>query len=184
MSPANHRHKQTREQIAAVELGHTAITTAQKRVLIGFFLVLIFAVPVVQSVHEWRAWRAGLPGHESPLPACRQLAAGLPQAAAILVHARPPVEPRMTIPDDAGFMRRVFLANSVLLHDMNMFEQELSKRSLLTENLVPPAQIFLAATLGRLALLTEVVPSVASRTLPRRTPRPRPLVKQPERKRE
>ena len=44
--------EQSREQIAAVEIGATDITRAQKWVLSLFFLTLIFSVPVLQQVRD------------------------------------------------------------------------------------------------------------------------------------
>lgn len=124
----------TREEQAKREIGVTRITRAQKWVLNVSFLVLIFAVPVVQHVRELGLGQATTLGRAAAVPT-NAVAAGrvaMPGGAA----TQPPR------------LRRLFRANSVLLHDIHAFEDTLVDDSLLTAALVPPVQEALTGALG------------------------------------
>jgi alginate O-acetyltransferase complex protein AlgJ len=137
----------SREQQAAIELGHTRITRAQAWAIVLPLLSILLAVPVVQAVHEVQAWRAGQ--RPDPWPACwrivedvassLKLAWGIDEPASSAVGAAPAA----STPLD-----RVMHANRALLASIRDYEQGLTDQSLLTELLVPPVQQVLASRLG------------------------------------
>lgn len=134
-----------RRERAAVEIGHTQITRAQKWALILAFLGMVFAVPTIQNIHEIRLWRAGR--RDTPWPRCLDIFASLPAAGGILT-GQPPAPVRTSSGQADDFLGRVFQANAVLLHGIHQYEDALAEHSFLTQRLVPPVQELLAGLLG------------------------------------
>jgi alginate O-acetyltransferase complex protein AlgJ len=130
----------SREDQAKLEIGHTEITRAQVLVLTVAFLVLIFAVPVVQQIREFRTGASDtglLRFVRLPFLAARETRPA-PAGAGTMTPAR---EPR-------SWLNRVFHYNRILLRDMQAFDDDIVADSLLTQSMVPPVQAFLTGALG------------------------------------
>ncbi len=130
----------TREQQAALEVGRTEIRPAQKFMLIASFASLLLAVPVVRTIREIRR------GVETP-EVVKIL--GYAADAATVAGGNPyqgPLPIRVTPGGD--LWSRAFAANRVMLYGIQRYEDALSETSLLTENLVGPAQYLLTRTAG------------------------------------
>lgn len=122
--------EQSREQIAAVEIGATDITRAQKWVLSLFFLTLIFSVPVLQQVRDGvgtSSFRRSVGGAWSVFSGASAGPSG-------------EVKPHV--------FGRLVEANRVLLRGMRELENDLADTSFLTQALLPPTQLFLTSILG------------------------------------
>ena len=141
------RAKLSREEVAAIEVGRTAITPGQRNVLVFAFLFVIFAVPLVQTVHESRLRRAGL--RPSALPQSLDIMPRALAAARIVTRRTAPQElqradlkPAVLRQD--GLVSRIFKANSVMLRYMKEYEDDQKNGALLAESLLPHAQLLLA----------------------------------------
>jgi alginate O-acetyltransferase complex protein AlgJ len=121
-------HEQpSREAVAKLEIGRTAISRGAARALAGLFLLTIVTVPVVQHVIELRA-------HEGA-PRCYEIL-GAPSIAADAFAK-----------SDQNFVGRIFDANAATLREINRYEDALADDSWLKNLLVPPTQ-WAMATLG------------------------------------
>ncbi len=128
---AAHR-KPTREEVAKAEIGHTDSTPGVNRFLVVFFVAVIAAVPVAQTMVELRAIRSdsGLarlrPQNWDPaffLPPTRQEAAAVAQGDSL----------------KAGF-DALMAANGRILRDIAAYEDELKDRDEIVQLLIPPVQ--------------------------------------------
>ncbi len=122
----------SREEIAAIEVGHTEIRRGPALFLAATFLLLIGGVPLAQTGFEWSAWRrqrqAGALPNDTPL---RQATSAL--AAADIwpgVHRFASVR---------GFADLGSL-NAGMLEEMDRFETRLENDSLLQKAFIPPVQ--------------------------------------------
>ena len=130
----------SREEIAAIEVGRTQISRAQQRVLIVAFLTIILAVPVVQAVRELRMGY-GQPG---AVKIFRYTA----DAAQVASTGRYLGELPIRVEAGPGLLSRLFASNRVALTGFHTYEDDLRGESLLTENLVGPAQYLLTKAAG------------------------------------
>ncbi|MFP4054967.1 MAG: alginate O-acetyltransferase AlgX-related protein, partial [Phycisphaerae bacterium] len=118
--------KLTREDIAKIEIGHTDVSRPVAWALILVVLATVFAVPAVQHVAEIQR---GL-GGKRPSP--------LPQAYEIFGKLDDPFH--VAARSQREFPWNVLRGNSVLLREINRFEDDLEDSSLLQQWLLPPAQ--------------------------------------------
>ena len=123
------QQKLNREEIAKIEIGHTAIGRRVAWVLVIIFIFTIFSVPIVQHVYEFAQHRWG--GRESAVPQCYDILASVPKAL------------DATRGDDLALVDRVMAADRVLLRDMKEYEDQLKDESLLAKTMLPPAQSLL-----------------------------------------
>lgn len=131
-----------REEQAMREVGQTNIRPATAWVLVAVFLAVIYAVPLIQQVHDVRAHRAGERGRpDSPRGRDYDIFRRVPAAFAVLVHT--PGSPPANSP-----MARVFAANRQLLRDIHSFEDALEDESVVNQRVRPPVQYGLSCWLG------------------------------------
>ena len=124
----------TREEIAKIEIGHTNVGPGVARVLVGFFLFCIVAVPIVEIVvPKWIAAGGGATvwSHLADLPA-RMSAA----SAAEVTRG------------NTSLWKRTVAANRAAMSVMLDFENALEDESVLGRTLRPPAQLILSRWLG------------------------------------
>ena len=122
----------TREEIARIEVGHTAVAPRVARWLVAAFLTAIAAVPLLETAAQLRGAgaRATPWSHLSDLPAQVQLH---------LARAAAPAAP---------LWRRVVAANREALARLTAFERALDDESLLGRTLRRPAQRLMTGWLG------------------------------------
>lgn len=145
MSPHHHH---SREEIAKIEIGHTESTRPINRFLVLLFLVLIAAVPVLQTVADWRALareRAKAMAARQPAPARR-----VPQVfdvMTLLVPSR--AEWKGLVRADS--LRQAFQAgravNNRMLADIGSYERDLKDGDRLIQGLIPVVQAVLTGLL-------------------------------------
>jgi alginate O-acetyltransferase complex protein AlgJ len=123
-----------REQIAHREIGVTAITPATARLLLLVFVVLIFAIPIMEVVDGRRRQAAGLP------TTWRHLT-GIPS----LVHHR---LAEIAGGGWRGGWQRAVAANRGVLAGLQDFERGLEQESRLGQALRPHTQLALTTWLG------------------------------------
>jgi len=120
----------SREEIAHLEVGHTAVQPAIARALVIVFLIFI-TIPALADliVNGWR--QTGDASGWSTL-------AGLPARA------------RSAFAEDneAGLRKRIVTANRVVLEGLHNFEDDLAEQSPIFAAVRPPAQLMLSGTLG------------------------------------
>ena len=126
--------KLTREEVAKIEVGHTAISRAGAWVLVSLFILTVAAVPVVQTIFEVGAHVA------------EERDAALPQA--LDIFQRVPVALEKLSDGDEWLPRRVFTANASMLRSINLFEDDLEDEALLAEAVLSPTQALLTNWLG------------------------------------
>jgi alginate O-acetyltransferase complex protein AlgJ len=126
MSENGKKKKLSREEIAAIEVGHTDISPTVSRLLIAIFLLVITGVPAVQIVCDLCA-KAG-----TRRPYCTRVFSILPGTS------------------ELGALRNfdsLVKLNTRMLKDINEFEDELEDGSLLQKTLIPPTQAVLTGWL-------------------------------------
>jgi len=128
------RGRLTREDIAKIEIGHTEVKRSTAWTLILLFLAIVFAVPVSQHMVDIRAGLAG--ERPTPVPQFYDIFRMLPASAEKAAEEKDSV------------IATVFTANRYMLKDINVYEDEMKAQSVLTEGLVPPAQLFMSRFLG------------------------------------
>ena len=144
------KRQRTREEVAKIEIGHTAISRRLAWALIALFVGTIFAVPIGQQVYEVRRAVAQRPGLSwsragAYLPRCYDIFRSVPRAWRAVRDGGGAVDDAGV----AGLFRRVKRANDrVLLPDIQQYTDALKDDSLLTDALLPPAQRALSAHLG------------------------------------
>ncbi len=114
--------KLTREEIANIEIGSTEISRPLAVVMVIVFLVIIFAVPIVQTAYELR--------NDEPIQAL-DIYRGLPAVAKTFKKT------------EGGVLTRTLRSNAVLLQQINEYEDALEDQSLLTKSLLGPTQALL-----------------------------------------
>lgn len=124
--------QERREEMAKREAGHTLIRPALSWGLIVLFLFVIFAVPVVQQVAEFRDPGAG--ERQRPLPQVYDLFTLLPAAMKASGDT-----------GSSGVFSRVFAVNRHLLREMKGFEEALDDRSVVGKWVRPRIQYLLTA---------------------------------------
>lgn len=114
----------SREDVAKLEVGHTDLSRGMACALAAVFLSVIFLVPVTQALYEKGAFGCmeilRAPGH------------------AVEAFAK----------SEGSLFRRLMEFNRSLLLDIHTYEDSLEDESFLTKTLVPPAQLFMARSLG------------------------------------
>jgi hypothetical protein len=120
----------SREEVARVEVGHTAVTHGVARVLVVCFLVMVAALPIVDL--------AGLRASDEPSP-WAELGRGLG------IETVPFSQDKGTVP---FFRGRVVPANRAVLASFSAFETALEDRSSVGRLLRPPVQAVLSGGLG------------------------------------
>ena len=121
----------SREEVAWIEVGHTAVSRAVARALFVFFLAAIAVVPIA----EW---------------ALRPAAGGLAPAAWSRLFGSPSVSVAayQQASPGAGVWDRMIAANRAGLEEIAAFESALEDESMLGRTLRPPAQRILSGWLG------------------------------------
>lgn len=135
---SHHKHH-SREEIAKIEIGHTDSTPAINGFLTLFFLIVITAVPLLQTGRELAAIRAGEePGRDWPQP------------WNVFTTVRPQWHELRAVAT-AGSMRGAFAAmhatNSRMLRDIAAYESDLKARDAAVQWLIPRMQIPVTAWL-------------------------------------
>jgi alginate O-acetyltransferase complex protein AlgJ len=130
----NTSHPLSREEVAQLEVGHTAISPRLACVLTVFFLAALLLVPVGQHVRDFFQWWAG----QRPTP--------VPQVWDILrsVHGAVHTLRWSTL----ALSDRMFTANRELLREIKQYEDRLEEESWLAQRVLPPAQMVLARGFG------------------------------------
>lgn len=135
---AHHKHH-SREEIAKIEIGHTDSTPGVNWFLTLFFLLLIVAVPVLQTIREFSAIRAG-----------KEPGRGAPQSCDVFKFLRPKRAELKAIAGADG-VRGMFEAgkamNNRILRNITTYEAELKERDVLLQWLVPRMQVPITAWL-------------------------------------
>lgn len=111
--------KRTREEIAALEVGHTRITKGCALFLAAFFLIVVFLVPALE------------------------FAGGSLEKARQAFFTSTPVEP------EAGIIKRINGLNKKILQGLDAFEAELQEASFLRKISLPPLQYLYLNFLGQ-----------------------------------
>ena len=111
----------TREQVAELEIGHTDLTSAQARVLVFGFLLILAVVPIARQITAFT-------GHGD---------------VGWSVLAETARESLVT-----GRQTSLLQANRTLLQGMNRFESQLGERSHLQALLLPPTQALFTGLLN------------------------------------
>jgi len=124
----------SREEIAQIEVGHTQITRAMAWVLVAVFLVTIGAVPILQHIHDIRAYLAG--DRDSPLPQAYDIFRSVPKAASEAIESQ------------KGPIGRIMDGNNVMLKDIHEFEDALEDSSVVAQAILPPAQYAMTGLFG------------------------------------
>ena len=120
--------KSERKETARREIGRTEITRPAAWALVGVFVATILAVPAAQHVHDL--------SRRPDWPQCYDIFRSLPPAGRVLADS------------ERSLFRRIFDANSLLLRDINRFEDALEDEALLRNALLPPAQAVFTRVLG------------------------------------
>ncbi len=120
------RKKLTREDIAKIEIGHTDVSPKVAWGLILALLVTVFAVPAIQ--HTWEIRQGLIGARPSPVPQCYEIFGKLDDPFAVAGES------------DKSFPWNIMRGNSVLLREINRYEDTLEEESLLQRWLLPSAQ--------------------------------------------
>jgi alginate O-acetyltransferase complex protein AlgJ len=123
----------TREEIAKIEIGHTNVSPAIARALTAFFMIAIFAVPIVETVVP--RWLSG----EAPTVWARL--AAIPGS----------ISAAFSEPATGGSLslwNRAVAANREAIEELVGFESALEDESVLGRTLRPPAQRLLSSWPG------------------------------------
>ncbi len=131
---AKTKQQLTREEIAQREIGLTHVRPGTAWALLAIFLATIFAVPLIQAVHEIHEHAVG--NRTSAWPGCFDIFASMPRAADVFGES------------DGTTFSRLMAANRSLQHDIDEFEATLKTDSLLAKNLLPPVQEFTVWSVG------------------------------------
>lgn len=124
-----------REQIARIEVGHTAVSPMLARVLVLWFLLMLAALPAV----EWMGTRTST--DEGPAPVWAHLT-GLPEAIAARLATAESADPA------SSTWARIVVANRAVLGRLSAFETSLEDDSPVGRLLRPPAQQMMSGWLG------------------------------------
>lgn len=124
----------SREEQALSEAGRTAISPAQKRLLVAIFLLTVFFVPVSQQVIDVRACLNG--SRSSPVPQCYDIFGSA--FSALKKICKPAGHP----------IKCLFSANRQLLRDMHAYENALEDNSPAGRLIRPSIQYFMTRWLG------------------------------------
>ena len=132
----------SREEVARIELGRTAISRRTAHLLVGVFLLTVFGVPAAQHVADIRSYVRG----ERPrvLPDAYDVFTLLPHAARR--GARQGAAQQAAA--GAGPFRRVVMANTAVLGAMDRYERGLEDAFVLRPVLLPRVQLGLVKWLG------------------------------------
>ena len=127
MNAANrHSARLTREEVAKLEIGPTAITRPRAWYLFSMFLLSIFAVPITEHVAHWRAHSPA--ADTRPLPRAYEVFALLPAAVDAYRAA------------EGSLLDRVLTANRATLSSMQEYERLLEDESLFVQAVLPQTQ--------------------------------------------
>lgn len=124
----------SREEQALAEAGRTAISPAQKRLLVAIFLFIIFFVPVSQQIIDIRAYLNG--SRSTSVPQCYDIFGSA--FSALKKICRPTGHP----------IKCLFNVNRQLLRDMHAYEDSLEDSSLAGRAIRPSIQYVMTRWLG------------------------------------
>lgn len=111
--------KLNREELAALEIGHTTVSQSLAKGIVFCFVILIFSVPVLQAILDSRN-----PEQQSLFVALRTLAQGSNSATT----------------ENFSFLSKVNQENNLVLENMESFEKQLEEESFLRALLLVPGQ--------------------------------------------
>jgi len=117
--------KLSREELAALEVGQTTVSRSLSCTMVCCFVLLIFSVPLVQTIVDWRS-----SGQQSLLSSLRTLVRGEQRPASSVVQSSPST---------------LWQKNNRLLERMATFEQQLEESSFLRSLVLAPGQRLLLA---------------------------------------
>lgn len=130
MSPHHHH---SREEIAKIEIGHTDSTPGVNGFLAVFFVLLITAVPLLQTVREEAAIRGG-----------REPGRRWPQWADVFTDVRPQwheIKAIATAGSIGGMFEAGKTVNNRILRDIGAYEAGLKDRDALIQWVIPRMQV-------------------------------------------
>ncbi len=125
--------QQTREESARLEIGETIIRPGVTRFLVLFFVMVIYSVPVLQCVNDYRLYLQD--ERNTPWPQAFDFFREMPPVTRLVAEAR-------NVP--AG----IFEANRHVLRHINEFEDDLEDESYFGKAVRPAAQYIMARWLG------------------------------------
>jgi alginate O-acetyltransferase complex protein AlgJ len=140
---STHAAKQrlSREEVAAIEVGHTDVSPTVARFLAILFLLVIVAVPAVQNIHEFRSIRARR--KEAAAAGKTYTGRTRPQCFDGLM-----IWPTRTeLAGYTGFQSFLDI-NARMLKEINEYEDRLEDNSVLQKRLIPPTQYVLTGWFG------------------------------------
>jgi len=120
----------TREEIAEREIGHTDISRGTARLLIVAFVLMLATPPIAQLAYE--------------LCLEPQAAADRMPPSSLQFFARLPIVANAYGAANGGSIRKLLVANSQLLRNIDEYEHQLEERSLLTRLFLGPTREVLA----------------------------------------
>jgi hypothetical protein len=116
----------TREEIAKIEIGHTNVSPAIARALLAFFVLTIFALPVIESM-------TAAPASNGAAQTAWTRLTDLPQQAASAVADE-------VARGVSSRWRQIVAANNAIITGLIAFEDAIEDESRLGRTLRPPAQ--------------------------------------------
>jgi alginate O-acetyltransferase complex protein AlgJ len=116
--------KLSREELAALEVGHTTVSRSLSFAMVLCFALLIVSVPLVQTIVDWRS-----PDQQSMISSLRSLA----------------VREKITDSSTQSLQPTLWQQNNRLLARMDIFEEQLEEDSFLRTLLLAPGQRLLLA---------------------------------------
>jgi hypothetical protein len=121
----------TREEQAKIEIGQTESTHAINLFLTGILVTLLLAVPVVESLQQWRTTRGR--------PVCAGIMRLFPTSAELWAVA--------AVPGVRAKFDQLRQLNNRILRDIGRYETDLKEGSVFVRTLIPPLQILITGFL-------------------------------------
>jgi hypothetical protein len=108
----------SREEVAAIEVGHTTVSPRLASLTTLAFLAVILSVPVFQHVEDVRTYLVGV--RSTPWPQSLEIFSALGELP--------------KVGRGESVLKRVFAGNSYLLESINDYESRLDSRSMLSRD--------------------------------------------------
>ncbi len=129
------RKELSREELAAIEVGHTEIRPGVARALTAFFLAIVFGVPLLQMILE--------PSDGDPAIAKASMGSGFIPTCSEALKILPSMEELWKVRG----LDSLSMVNQKMLRRINDFETNLDDQSILQRTLVTPTQWVLTGML-------------------------------------
>jgi len=127
-------YSRNREEIAKLEIGHTTIGRLVATILVCGFLLILYSIPIIQSVSDVKAFRDG--GRTTPIPEAFSIIRGVSSSLFEFIHAT------------GSITGRIFAANRVLKSEIDDYETRLENTSVVSKYVLPSTQYVLSGLLG------------------------------------